>query len=210
MIDLNLLEHYNSFYKLNAKRTFDKSLQQFFNEKILSLLKIDTPQILELGCGTQSLFESILHPQITVTAIDFSSEAIHLASTSYDSRITYLCASISSDELFDQTLLRPESFDFIYDAHCLHCLVDPEERRVAFVNIKKLLKQTGLFASEMLITSHSTVGRSKVKYEASAYDLEQEFIQSGFKIKYFFVLPGSFIESEGRRFDVLRVILEKV
>jgi SAM-dependent methyltransferase len=209
MKDLNLLEHYNLFYKINGERTFDKSLLHFFNEKLLPQLNEDTIDLLEIGCGTQSLFESVVHKNILITAIDFSSEAINIARSGSDSRIQYVCASISSHELFLNKQFNQEAFDIIFDSHCLHCLVEPRERQRAYSNIKNLLKKDGLFASEMLITSKSSINSQSLKYESTAFELEQELIAAGFKIKYFVVIPGYFLESEGKKFDVLRVILEK-
>lgn len=209
MTDLNLLEHYNSFYKLNNEATFNKSLLNFYHDKLAPQLNSGLLHILELGCGSKSVFENVDNNQLKVTAIDFSEEAIQIAKQKNPSLIRYVCASISNDDFYKKIELEFETVDLIFDAHCMHCLVDPLDRRKAFAHIKSLLKKDGLFASEMLISPKSISGSQTHKYEVTAFELEQELIAAGFKIKYFVVMPGYFLESEGRKFDLLRVILVK-
>ena len=208
MIDLNLLDHYNLFYKSNRESTFDKSLLNFLLEKILPQYNEGSFQFLEIGCGTKSVFESVDNTHFNITAVDFSQEAINIAKAHSQSKIKYLCASVSHLNFIENNHFAKNSFDLIFDAHCLHCLVDPFERKTAFSILKTLLKSNGIMASEMLISNKFTnVNHRSQKYEANAFDLEQEFLNEGFKIKYFVVHPGYSLESEGKKFDLLRVIL---
>jgi hypothetical protein len=47
---------------------------------------------------------------------------------------------------------QPERYDLIIDGHCLHCLVCDEHRHEALTAIHRLLKPSGLFLIETMIS----------------------------------------------------------
>ncbi len=144
---MNSSELFNHFYQSQTNPSFEKSLLTFFNRDVSSRLNYKVAEsynILDLGCGTQSVFEDV-ELDSAVLAIDFSSEAIKLASQFSKGKVTYKTFNLCEEEL-------PESqYDLIFDSHCLHCIDEPRDRDFAWKSIYQSLKAEGLFASAMMI-----------------------------------------------------------
>ena len=206
MLDLNLLEHFNSYYKENTENFYSKSLRDFFAIEISKRLPGTHLKILEVGCGNFSLFED-LNVSSDVLAIDISTFGIQSAKKNQKNKcIEYKVLDVSAGE----RLFEADSFDFILDAHALHCITDKEQRSRAFKNIYHSLNPHGLFAGEMMIANKSQVkGGDSFKYIPDAFDLENEILSHGFKIKYFMVVRDLEFVSGNTSSDLLRVICSK-
>lgn len=145
------MKYYQSFEKVYSKGLSElpspnDSLLEFYNQEIKKRLKAHPLNILEVGCGTQSIFchES---GDFDVLGIDVSPSAIELANQNNTSKkIKYECLDVTELDFNEQ-------FDLVYDSHCFHCLTDSLDREKALKNIYKALKPGGIFALETM-TSH--------------------------------------------------------
>lgn len=88
---------------------------------------------LDLGCGTGPTTLTLHQLGFETTGIDISPTAIELAKKMNPS-IHFEVADV---------LTYREKFDFIYDSHCLHCIVTVEDRRDFFHMLKENLAPDG-------------------------------------------------------------------
>ncbi len=198
---MNSLEQFNQYHSI-APVQFSKSLLEFFRASVFERLKYGA-KILDLGSGPRSLFEETNVDKKFVTAIDFSSVAIERA-RAFNSEITYEVRDITFPEG-----LPADSYDLIFDSHCLHCIENPAARVSAFKNIREALSEDGLFAGEMMVQpAHGSVN-FPMKYIPTARALEEELISNGFRIIYFMIGKGLSFENENRECDLIRVIAKK-
>ena len=198
------LKFFNLFYEKNGEWIYSKSLLDFFEMNVRSRLP-SSGHILELGCGSYSLFEVTENLNFTICAIDFAKKAIAKAPIS---KISYKTSSVVDPDFFLDS-----SYHLVFDSHCLNCLADHEERFLAFENIYKSLKVGGLFASELMVQPGDEKIEIPFKLIKQAHELEAEIISHGLKILFFMVVKGSqFINGvDGKKMscDVLRVIAQK-
>lgn len=90
---------------------------------------------LDLGCGTGPTSLTLHQLEFETTGIDISPTAIELAKR-MNPTIHFEIADV---------LTYRGKFDFIYDSHCLHCIVTVEDRKAFFQMLKENLV-TGGFA----------------------------------------------------------------
>ena len=97
---------------------------------------------LEIGCGTGPLIRWINSKGFSsCSAIDISETAIKLAKAqSKGLDISYFKNDFCYSDIFE-----PESFDFIVDGHCFHCIVEDKDRKIFLEKAYKLLKKEGVF-----------------------------------------------------------------
>lgn len=202
MIYLNSLELFNQVYTNESERTYSASLLSFFKTEIKKRLP-EKAKILDLGSGSKSLFEEELGLDKTnITAVDFSSVAIKKAQ-GY-SEISYLEMDITQPDC-----LESESYDLVFDSHCLHCITDKNERKIAFKNILSTLRPDGIGALEMIVSPSGKAVTLPGKYVIEARALEEEILAYGFKIIYFMIVRDLVFENEDARCDLVRVIIRK-
>jgi SAM-dependent methyltransferase len=201
MTDLNSLEKFNQHYKTFAKRDYEKSLNDFFTTQVQFRLPKD-PVVLELGPGSKSVFEDSDLNHKLITAVDFSPEAIDL--NRGHSSINYQLRDITKNHAIEEN-----TYDLIFDSHCLHCIERVEDRAMSFKNIYHGLKSDGLFCAEMMVQPLGSVINLPHKYIANSRNLEQELISYGFTIKYFMIVRELVFESGNGVCDLLRVICKK-
>ena len=208
MPDLNSLEHFNEYYKKNPEAVLPISLLDFFKTQVSPRLKknIDAaaePSILDIGPGNSSIFELSVFDYKNVTAIDFSSEA--LAHVPKNSNINYMRRDIASENF----KMPEETYDLIFDSHCLHCIIPSRERKNAFENIYHTLKVGGIFCAEMMVRPAMGVVHFPAKYVVTARELEEEILGYGFKIQYFTMAQNLNFKNDDGECDLLRVIAYK-
>lgn len=202
---MNSQNFFNEFYRSHRERVLPQSLYQFFENIVRPRLN-NPDKVLDIGCGNFSLFEEVKHFPSKITAIDFSGEAIKQAPKS---NIIYQERSLSDVNFFPE-----EEFDLIFDSHCMNCLVEDYDRKVAFENIFKALKAEGLFASELMVQPTDKKVAMPLKMIKTARELEEEILSHKFKIIYFMISRDNSFENEvnGEKIncDVLRVIAKKI
>lgn len=161
--------------------------------------------ILEIGCGTYSLFEEVKNIKGDITAIDFSKEAIAQAP---QSKIRYCNSNV-----VDSTFFSSSTYDLVFDSHCMNCITDEVERKIAFQNIHRSLKPNGLFASELMVQPVGKRVEMPFKMIRTTDVLEREIQSYGFKIIYFMIskdnIFGTKVNDEEVTCDLLRMIAQK-
>lgn len=175
----------------------------FLTEKVFPQILLES-KILEIGCGSNSLFEDQKFKN--VTAIDKSLDCI--LSAPENSLVNYLAQDITKSFV-------EKDFDLIVDSHAIHCILDLDHRQLALKNIYQSLKPNGLLASEMMIKKKSSDPYSLFpeRLILSSFEVEEELVKNGFKIKYFYISPDLYFlddVSMKNKCDVLRIIAEKV
>lgn len=174
----------------------------FFESTVRARLP-DSPRILDLGCGSKSLFEDTDLPKSNIVAIDFSSVAISKASA-MSSGINYREVDLSIPDVLESS-----AYDLIFDSHCLHCITDEAKRKTAFTNIYQSLNDGGLFTAEMMVLSPNKTVVMPNKHVPSARAIEEEILSYGFKINYFLIVRDLVFGSDNGDCDLVRVICRK-
>jgi len=218
----------------------NQSLIEFYSQEIKKRLPLKTLNVLEIGCGTRSIFAS-LDGDFEVLGIDISPSAIKLANQKNDSKyIKYENIDVTSLNLENQ-------FDLVIDSHCLHCLTDPGDREKALKNIYASLKPSGIFALETMTSQKLMSFENPYRFEdnvlyrlftnASFVDLkffdgapflpirridhalkiEEDILKAGFKIIFLYVFSHKkIIPDENRDHplrtdpDTLQIIAQKI
>ncbi len=198
---MSSLEQFNKFYSLETDGFYESSLLDFYDTIVSKKVKTSA-RVLDIGPGSKSIFEDTSVDKTLITAIDFSDRALDLAAK--NSSIKFILGDISKRED-----LPNESFDLIFDSHCLHCITDLQDRKNAFANIYQLLNVGGLLAAEMMVQKSRMPVNMPYKHVPDAFDLEKEILDSGFKIEYFMIGRGLSFSNAHGECDVLRVVCRK-
>lgn len=139
-----------------------------------------TGKALEIGCGTGPLIRWISSKGFKGTGVDISETAIELAKSQSDG----LDIDFFNDDFCYSNKLKDESFDFIIDGHCFHCIVEDKDRLLFLEKAYKLLKKNGAF---ILGTMCSPVN----KKEFSVSYKNQKYKDNIFYVPYETELEGS-------------------
>lgn len=173
------------------------SLLHFLEKDVWKHTSLD-PQsqlkILELGCGAGSVFtENYNEP--TITAVDMAPTALEYArEKTKQNNIIYMQGVWGGDFPYF-----PENeFDFILDTHCLHCMIEKEQRAKALEQAYKVLKPGGWMGVEHMV-SHSGMefdapyqlfnntlfyAGEPQRYIPHSIEIEDEIKAAGFEIRY--------------------------
>lgn len=103
---------------------------------------------LELGCGGGQASLMLARRGFEVVGVDFSETAVELARR--NARQRSLSATFQRGDVTDLSELGDQSFGFVVDNHCLHCLVDLSDRANALAEVRRLLVDDGLFFIETM------------------------------------------------------------
>jgi 2-polyprenyl-3-methyl-5-hydroxy-6-metoxy-1,4-benzoquinol methylase len=200
---LNSLEHFNKYYELEESFTPAESLRDFFLKIVQPRFKKIEIKVLDLGSGSESIFEKLDLPKSNVTAIDFSDVAIKKAKDHFkETQYTLVDLSV-------ENVLAKNTYDLVFDSHCLHCIEGVTERQTAFDNIRESLSETGIFCAEMMIRSGKYPVNLPYKFIPTATELETELLQYGFKILYFKIEAGIVFTNNNGECDLVRVVCNK-
>jgi SAM-dependent methyltransferase len=209
------LDYFDSFYRKakekndNDKKAYSKSLLTFFNENVAQFLSKylldENFSILDIGCGTYSVFEDLPQLNCNVLAVDFSAEAISQAP---NSNIHYQLENITHLKFSSEG-----KFNLIFDSHCLNCITQEMDRKIALQNLFRALKPGGLFASELMVQPIGKNVEMPHKKIKTARELEEELTVHGFKIQFFMISKDSLFTNEFDGLevtcDLLRVVAKK-
>lgn len=173
------------------------SLLHFLEKDVWKHTSLDPKsqlKILELGCGAGSVFiENYNEP--TITSVDMAPTALEYArENTQQNNIIYMQGEWGGDFPYF-----PENeFDFILDAHCLHCMIENEQRAKALEQAYKVLKPGGWMGVEHMV-SHSGMefdapyqlfnntlyyAGEPQRYIPHSIEIEDEIKSAGFEIRY--------------------------
>lgn len=177
-----------------------ESLRQFLDDFVKQYELRDSfkqQNCLELGCGIGSLSFYLHECFKQVICLDHSNLAISSAKSIANLlRVEpyFICADACKVE-FD------EKFAAIFDSHLLHCITDKKSRYNYLHNMKKHLSEGGRFFIETMIIDkkieipieyyldeNKTLWKGNLAYRKllSPLEIEQELINAGFEINYFY------------------------
>lgn len=142
-----------------ASPDFEQFYMRPFVEMALSEASFSFPaRALEIGCGTGPLSCFLATQGFLVDGVDISATAIAIAKEESCARGLSIQYSVG-----DVCHVPPDvdEYDLIVDGHCLHCIVQPSDRRAALSNIRNALTPNGQFwVDSMIATSTTTFGES--------------------------------------------------
>ena len=173
------------------------SLLHFLEKDVWKHTSLDPKsnlKILELGCGAGSTFtNNAKEPKIT--AVDLAPTALEYARENTEqNNIIYMQGEWGGDFPYF-----PENeFDFILDAHCLHCIVEKEQRTKALEQAYQVLKPGGWMGVEHMVSHsgmefdapyqffHNTLfyAGEPQRYIPHSIEIEDEIKAAGFEIRY--------------------------
>ena len=192
-------EDFDYFYTKNPNSKYSASLLNFYLTNVSHLVKRNF-NVLEVGSGPFSVFEDVDDPIRTITAIDFSKVAIESAPKS---KINYLQVS-----LLDKSFFNVPSYDLVFDSHCLNC-IPAHQFEIALKNIFKVIKPSGIFASEIMVQPTRKKVSCSQKTILECREIESMLIKAGFNIYFFTVSSTNNFEVNGFSVDLLRFIAIK-
>ena len=145
-------DHYHQ-----AASGFDTFHMRSFMEMLLARSSFSFPAVaLEIGCGTGPLCCFLALQGFQVDGVDISATAIAMAKEEAPARglsVRYRVADVCRDSLGSGQYM------LIVDGHCLHCIVEADDRRQALANIRDALADDGQFwLDSMLMTDTTTFG----------------------------------------------------
>ncbi|MDD5327969.1 MAG: class I SAM-dependent methyltransferase [Phycisphaerae bacterium] len=122
-------------------KAIDKGAKRFLSEVLGQRWCPKGGRVIELGCGTGPILRLICKKGFSGLGIDVCKTAIAMAKEqSKGLNVRFKQADICGGDV-----KRMGKFDLAIDGHCLHCIIQPEDRKAFFENSFKLLKKGGLF-----------------------------------------------------------------
>jgi len=181
---------------------YSQSLLSFLNDIVTQRLIFKTQRILDIGSGGYSIFEMSEISNKTIEAIDLKSYETK------DSKIQY-----AVEDITQKNAMRVKQYGLVFDSHCLHCLNSLHDQKLALKNIFSYMSVEGIFASEIMVQPSKAKVSFPQRTILEARDVENLLIESGFKIKYFIIVPqmSFYYEENGTEItcDMLRIIATK-
>jgi 2-polyprenyl-3-methyl-5-hydroxy-6-metoxy-1,4-benzoquinol methylase len=136
--------------ELNSKETHD-ILKSIVKEWIIDP---KGKKALDLGCGTGTTAFTLAKLGLEVSGIDISETAIELAKTLAKKQNLKIQFQVNDVLLLKQL---SDKFDFIYDSHCLHCIVFDDDRRRVLDGIRHVLNDGGIFFLDTMALGDNTI-----------------------------------------------------
>ncbi len=138
-----------------ASRSFEQFYMRPFVEMALSktTFSLPTATALEIGCGTGPLSCFLATQGFQVEGVDISATAITIANEeahAHGLSVQYRVADICRDSL------GIAQYDLIIDGHCLHCIVDENDRHNALLSIRNALTRDGQFWIDSMLAAEAT------------------------------------------------------
>lgn len=158
-----------------ADSSLDQSLLNFFTQ-IVAPRSAKKGLWLEVGCGAYPIFSNVLVDGPELMALDCDAKLIEQALRRYP-KLSLVCTPI-------QSFCPPSGpLELIFDAHCLHTLVDQSERRNYWQWVSEHLSSGGVVAIEHAVLSKRGMAYSH-RHVPHALELEEEVLNAGLSIEY--------------------------
>lgn len=153
-------------------------IQEKVATKLLSHLKGEAKNILDLGCGRGALIEKISWEYDRFVGIDFAKGMLELHPKS--EKIECIYGDFNDQKLYED--LSKQKFDYVVSSSALQWAEDLEK---IFQNIKKLANQFSLaiFTSGTFETLHKTAGLTPLLRSAKEIEeLQKKYFDINFEI----------------------------
>ena len=137
-------------------------------------------RLLELGCGAGNMTRWFLDRGFDACGIDISPTAIAWARESMAAEATAPRFDIGN--VVDLHAYEDDSFDFVFDGHCLHCIIG-DDRASMLANVRRILRPGGYFLVDTMCkpVDPSTLGAER----AAHFDPETGFVvYDGAAVRY--------------------------
>lgn len=132
-----------------------QSTHDFLKSTISNWINIPIgKKALDLGCGTGTTAFTLAQLGFEVSGIDVSETAIELANDLAKKQNLKIHFQVGDLLLLKQL---EEKFDFIYDSHCLHCIVFEDDRKLALDGVRHVLNQRGIFILDTMVLGDNTI-----------------------------------------------------
>lgn len=122
-------------------RELDRDTEGFLKDVLTQTWAPKQGAAIELGCGTGPILRWLHRRGFTGLGVDVSATAISMAR----SQSQGLGLRYRRGDLCRRLPAKPGTFDLAVDGHCLHCIIEPADRKAFLENVRKLLKPGGLF-----------------------------------------------------------------
>jgi ubiquinone/menaquinone biosynthesis C-methylase UbiE len=121
-------------------------------------------RLLELGCGAGNMTLWFANKGYEVSGVDISPTAIEWAEE--NAREMKLAGKFCVGNVTDLAEYPDDYFDFIFDGHCLHCIIHEDRGRMSS-SVHRVLKPGGYF---LVDTMSAPVDLEKLQQELAATD----------------------------------------
>jgi 2-polyprenyl-3-methyl-5-hydroxy-6-metoxy-1,4-benzoquinol methylase len=133
------------YYQHEVGDPCDPDLQHLFDWESFPRQGSD---ILELGCGDGFVTATLASKGLSVTGVDCSVTAIQRARTNLAS--VRPAPNLCVGDACDLNCVESESYDYVLDCHCLHCITDYRYRAHFLIECRRVLSREGrLFVATM-------------------------------------------------------------
>jgi 2-polyprenyl-3-methyl-5-hydroxy-6-metoxy-1,4-benzoquinol methylase len=135
----------------DPQASFDRFVMRPFLEESLAAIAEPLNQLsaLEIGCGSGPVCCFLAARGLAVRGIDVSPTALEMARQNAVQRGMNVQVDLADICNMPE---QPDRYDLVIDGHCLHCLVSDEHRRNALTAVHRLLKPSGLFLIETMVS----------------------------------------------------------
>ena len=202
----NYILHDKAYIKRKAQGRQGWAKQEQVDDYLRKLEPImqDLPKegkLLELGCGDGVNSLWLAERGFEVTGVDIAPSAIQWADEKLEA--TTLNVDFQLGNVLDLKNFADETFDFVLDGHCFHCIIG-QDREAFLQNAHRVLKKNGIFIVTSMcgeITSDEILknfdletrnifyGDIISRHIGFAHDILRELKDAGFHIQTSEVLP---------------------
>ncbi len=124
------------------RKANEDGVRAFLNNLLSQSWVLEINKVIELGCGTGDILRYICRGDIAGLGIDVSPTAIQMAEEqSEESNLKFKTA-----DLCDRDFDLEETFNLAIDGHCLHCILEDENRGIFLSKVFDMLDSGGVFA----------------------------------------------------------------
>lgn len=147
---------------------------------------------IELGCGGGQASLMLAEHGYDVVGVDYSETAIELARQNAE-EAGVDCEFVVADAL-DLAEFDANDFGLVIDNHCLHCLVEPDDREAFLKQATRLLYPGGMFFSETMtregeldpelvgVDPETFISAARTRIMVSKIELDEDLRGVGFNV----------------------------
>ncbi len=155
-------------------------------------------KLLEVGCGAGDIALWFAEQEYEVYGVDIASTAIEWAKEKAEER--NLKADFRVGSVLDLKEYSDDSFDFVLDGHCFHCIIG-EDRKLFLASARRVLKPKGFFHVRTMCGDIAHLENEEVK---KSFDPKTRCtIHKGFATRYLGLPENILQEIRNADFNIL-------